>query len=142
MSALNGPRPKMSAAPLWTRPGNVEAAGSAVAQGLDAAVDAYARTLDEGRDRADFRGREPDFDAFASQGDAVTEEPVDGSVKPEGGAGLDGAPNAEGVDREDGDREYVPSHALDVEAHPCAEHDHDTCDHTDAEHAQCTPEQE
>lgn len=128
---------------------HVAAAGAAVASGLDAAAEAYARTVDDGVDAADFRGREPDFSTFTYEDEAVNAEPLDGSIELETEADIEsGAVEAEAedalrgaqIDRGDGDREYVPSHELDIDPHPCAEHDHETCDHTEEEHARCTPE--
>ncbi|MEQ8403911.1 MAG: hypothetical protein RKE49_02355 [Oceanicaulis sp.] len=126
---------------------HVAAAGAAVASGLGAAVDAYARTVDDGVDADDFHDTEPRFDQFATQDEPVGEEPLDGSIELEAEAEVDleGSQEAEAeaeieIDRDDGDREYVPSHKLEVEIHPCAEHDREACDHTEEEHAQCTPE--
>ncbi|XBQ17579.1 MAG: hypothetical protein ABL308_06765 [Oceanicaulis sp.] len=116
---------------------HVGAAGAALGSGLEAAADAYARAVSDDDDPADFRGREPDLDAF-ERDVQVNDQPLDGSIEVEGETELEGA--GEPIDRDDGDREYVPSFELDIDVHPCAEHDHDTCDHTDAEHARCTPE--
>ena len=125
-------------AALETAGDHVGAAGAALAEGFEAAAEAYAANVDDGVDIADFRGREPDFDRFAYQDEPVGDAPLDGSIALDEES--DPVLAGDAIDRDDGDREYVPSHELDVEPHPCAEHDHETCDHTDAEHARCTPE--
>ncbi len=122
---------------------HAEAAAAAVASGLDAAAETYARTVGESAADENARtGEEPEFGPFAYQDERVGEEPLNGSIEIGAGSGstLAGAEDAEAEPRGEIDRDYVPSHRLDLEPHPCADHDHETCSHTHEEHARCTPE--
>ncbi|MGJ3232130.1 MAG: hypothetical protein ACFE0P_10055 [Oceanicaulis sp.] len=124
---------------------HVAAAGAALASGLDAAADAYARTVDDGVDADDFRTADIRFERFETQDERVSAEPLDGSIELEAEAEIDleGAEEAEAeleIDRDDGDREYIPTHELEVDVHPCVDQDEESRDDAEDAPARCTPE--